>query len=108
MGGAGSTCTLEGHRSRGTVMTRSATLIVATIIAATVPAGCASLSEYERLWCSANDQAVYRVAQNLGVEGLDRPAPSADDSERSNYVLELEQRLPQFYKRACKDAYERR
>jgi len=90
------------------MMTRSATLIAATIIAVTVPAGCTSTSEAEKLWCSENDQAVYQVAQNLKVEGLERPASSAQDSERSNYILELEQRYPQYYKRACKDAYKRR
>lgn len=89
-------------------MARSVNFVVVTSIAAAVLAGCTSLSEEEKLWCSANDQAVYRVAQNLEVEGLDRLASGAQDSERSNYVVELEQRFPQFYQRACKDAYARR
>jgi hypothetical protein len=90
------------------MMRRSAALVAATIIAVTVPTACTSLSEAEKRWCAANDQAVYQVAQNLKIEDLERPASSAQDSERSNYILELEQRYPQYYKRACKDAYERR
>jgi len=89
-------------------MRRSIPLIAATIIAVTAATGCTSLSEAEELWCSANDQAVYRAAQNLKVEGLELPASSAQDWERSSYVLDLERRYPQFYKRACQDAYKRR
>lgn len=89
-------------------MRRSIALIAATVVAATVATGCTSLSEVEKLWCSANDQAVYRAAQNLKVEGLERPTTGAPDWERSNYVLDLERRSPQYYKRACQNAYKRR
>ena len=64
------------------MMTRSATLIAATIIAVTVPAACTSTSEAEKLWCSENDQAVYQVAQNLKVEGLEKRVASAIELER--------------------------
>lgn len=89
-------------------MRRLIALIAATVIAATGVTGCTSLSEAEKLWCSANDQAVYRAAQNMKVEGLERPAGDAQDWERHSYVLDLERRYPQFYKRACQDAYRRR